>query len=671
MKDIVTFLVLAASAVNALPSTTNYVLHESRQASGVRKRSLTSLYARADSNAIVPVKIGLTQSNLHTGYDRLMDVAHPTSPNFGKYLTQEEVVELFAPKTESVSAVKNWLVSAGIRASRIKHYQNKGWLSIDMPVREAEALFRTQYHEVEHKGTLRIGSEEYYVPQHVQEHIDYVTPGVKLSSPMRKRSFTKEHAHRSRPYKVAPSPEFWADATTSTLDLSDDLSGCAKNFTPPCYQALYKIPANNTALEGNSVGLYESGDTYSQEDIDLFFAEYAPYIPQGTAPIPDLIDGAVAPVAQNSDYNTGESEIDIDIVASLVYPQTITLYQVDDYPNLNSGIAGFMNTFLDALDGSYCSSTAYGITGDSPGIDASYPDSAPGGYNKTEMCGAYTPTKVVSVSYGEAEQDLPKNYMYRQCDEFLKLALQGTTTLIASGDYGVASFAGDITDSGCLSGYNLTEKIYNPDAVSSCPYVTSVGATQLQPNQTINDPESAMQTALAAAPDPASRFSSSGGFSNYFPAPDYQKDALATYFGDHNPGLPSYVANDNASNIGEGGGLYNRAGRGFPDISANGANFRAFNNGSDYHWFGTSLAAPLWAAVLTLINQERQAVGKTPVGFINPVLYASPDTLTDIKNGSNANCGSSGFPAVEGWDPVTGLGTPNYPALLDLWLSLP
>jgi tripeptidyl-peptidase I len=61
--------------------------------------------------------------------------------------------------------------------------------------------------------------------------------------------------------------------------------------------------------------------------------------------------------------------------------------------------------------------------------------------------------------------------VYRQCDEFMKLALQGTTTLIASGDYGVAGYAGDITESGCLSGYNLTEKIYNPDAVSACPYV--------------------------------------------------------------------------------------------------------------------------------------------------------------------------------------------------------
>lgn len=153
--------------------------------------------------------------------------------------------------------------------------------------------------------------------------------------------------------------------------------------------------------------------------------------------------------------------------------------------------------------------------------------------------------------------------------------------------------------------------------------------------------------------------------------PDYQKDAVAAYFADHDPGLPYYVANANATNIGEGGGLYNRAGRGFPDIAANGAAFRAFNDGTEYHFYGTSLAAPLWAAVITLINQERTLAGKGPVGFINPTLYANSNALTDIKNGSNANCGSSGFSAVEGWDPVTGLGTPSYPALLDLWLSLP
>jgi tripeptidyl-peptidase-1 len=71
------------------------------------------------------------------------------------------------------------------------------------------------------------------------------------------------------------------------------------------------------------------------------------------------------------------------------------------------------------------------------------------------------------------------------------------------------------------------------------------------------------------------------------------------------------------------------------------------------------------------INEERLAIGKSTVGFINPALYSNPWVLNDITNGSNPNCGTGGFSAVPGWDPVTGLGTPNYPRMLELFLSLP
>jgi tripeptidyl-peptidase-1 len=80
--------------------------------------------------------------------------------------------------------------------------------------------------------------------------------------------------------------------------------------------------------------------------------------------------------------------------------------------------------------------------------------------------------------------------------------------------------------------------------------------------------------------------------------------------------------------------------------------------------WGTSLAAPIWGGVITLvsrvslltdlsltiiqINEARSAVGKGPVGFINPVLYQHPEVLNDIKNGSNPGCHSEGFHAVKG-----------------------
>lgn len=84
----------------------------------------------------------------------------------------------------------------------------------------------------------------------------------------------------------------------------------------------------------------------------------------------------------------------------------------------------------------------------------------------------------------------------------------------------------------------------------------------------------------------------------------------------------------------------------------------AYTNQSIGHWYGTSLASPIWASVITLVNQQRTIAGKGPVGFINPVLYENPWALKDIVNGSNPNCGSAGFPAVPGWDP--GMLLPEY-----------
>lgn len=332
--------------------------------------------------------------------------------------------------------------------------------------------------------------------------------------------------------------------------------------------------------------------------------------------------------------------------------------------NIEAATDGGFNTFLDALDGSYCTYTAYNITGDSPGIDSVYPDPAPGGYKGPLQCGTYKPTRVISVSYGVSEYDAPVNYTKRQCNELLKLGLQGVTFVWASGDYGVASFPGDDSDSGCLG---KDQKVYNP-SFPTCPYVTNVGATRLYDDQTVLTPESALQANLGPG---AELFATAGGFANYFTVPDYQKSAVANYFKYHDPGLPYYTANAQATNIGENGGVYNRAGRGFPDVSANGAQFRAYNDLVDSHFYGTSLAAPIWGSIITLINEERTVIGKGPVGFINPVLYENTWVFNDIKNGSNPGCGSQGFSAVDGWDPVTGLGTPKYPALLALFLSLP
>lgn len=67
---------------------------------------------------------------------------------------------------------------------------------------------------------------------------------------------------------------------------------------------------------------------------------------------------------------------------------------------------------------------------------------------------------------------------------------------------------------------------------------------------------------------------------------------------------------------------------------------------------GTSASAPLFAAVLTRINEERLKAGKSPVGFVNPTLYNNPSALHDITKGTNPGCGTQGFSAAKGWDPL-------------------
>lgn len=87
--------------------------------------------------------------------------------------------------------------------------------------------------------------------------------------------------------------------------------------------------------------------------------------------------------------------------------------------------------------------------------------------------------------------------------------------------------------------------------------------------------------------------------------------------------------------------------------------------------YGTSASSPTTGSILTLINQARYDVGKSSIGFINPTIYAHPYVLNDITQGGNQGCGTAGFESAPGWDPVTGLGTPNYPKMLALFLSLP
>lgn len=104
-------------------------------------------------------------------------------------------------------------------------------------------------------------------------------------------------------------------------------------------------------------------------------------------------------------------------------------------------------------------------------------------------------------------------------------------------------------------------------------------------------------------------------------------------------------------------GVHYNSGRGEPDVAANAdvtTGYRIRVNSNDVVLGGTSAAAPLWAALIALINQK---LG-TNVAFVNPALYRAAQQngaglFNDIETGTN-----DGYAATRGWDPVTGWGSP-------------
>ncbi|KAF8263391.1 peptidase S8/S53 domain-containing protein [Lactarius quietus] len=240
--------------------------------------------------------------------------------------------------------------------------------------------------------------------------------------------------------------------------------------------------------------------------------------------------------------------------------------------------------------------------------------------------------QTISVSYGGYEYNFPPDYAQRVCFLLAQLGLRGASVIFSSGDWGVGQ--GDCTFHDSTS--NPVE-LFLPVFPATCPFVTSVGGTQ--GGRSDWDPEIASSL-------------SSGGFSTYFPRPPYQAHVMPTFFENFGDKYSNY---------------YNAQGRGFPDISAQAATFGMVLRGQFGTMTGTSGSAPTVAAIISLLNDYLISKDEPALGFLNPRLY---DELLpgfkDITSGSNPGCGTDGFSAIVGWDPVTGLGTPNFTKLVEL-----
>merc|ERR1712151_1201771 len=111
------------------------------------------------------------------------------------------------------------------------------------------------------------------------------------------------------------------------------------------------------------------------------------------------------------------------------------------------------------------------------------------------------------------------------------------------------------------------------------------------------------------------------------------------------------------------------------DVATLGDGFQVIVDGKVLSVGGTSASAPTFAGFVSLLNEARLKAGKPAMGYLNPFLYQNPGAFRDVTVGTNAISRQGtpfqyGFPCAPGWDPATGLGTPNFEKLLSVALSV-
>ena len=224
---------------------------------------------------------------------------------------------------------------------------------------------------------------------------------------------------------------------------------------------------------------------------------------------------------------------------------------------------------------------------------------------------------VISISWGGPESQWTPQALTNFDEAFQAAAAMGVTVCVASGDNG--------SSDGVNDGNN------HVDFPASSSFVLACGGTTLQASngQIVNE---TVWDNL-----PAGGGATGGGVSNAFPLPTWQ-DGF---------GVPAPTI--------QGGG------RGVPDVSGDADPATGYNilvDGENAVFGGTSAVAPLWAALVARINQQ---IGK-PVGFLNPRIYAQAVEASGFHDITDGNNGA--FSAGPGWDPCTGLGSPDGAQLL-------
>lgn len=290
------------------------------------------------------------------------------------------------------------------------------------------------------------------------------------------------------------------------------------------------------------------------------------------------------------------------------------------------------------------------------------------------------PPNVISISYGWSERNqcqivtckniTSERYVRIANLQLAKLGIRGVTAIVASGDAGSPSRVNE----GCEKQFPI-----NPDFPASSPYVTSVGGSYVESIKQSKNSVTLTQTPLCRLYNCTNGttlgvvnyaqvgWTTGGGFGlyNVENTPYWQKQLVNDYLSSE-----TYLPPPNT---------WNAYGRGYPDVMMIGHNCATFLSGILNSIDGTSCSCPTFAGLVSLLNDKLINNNKSVLGFMNPLLYKlSQTTNNTFNNNFNGNthcteemcCSKSfGFRTPNKqllWNPVSGLGSPNYNNLYDL-----
>jgi len=680
------------------------------------KRSLTS-------NGEITVVLGLKQRNLDKLEEVFWAVSDPKNVQYGNHMTFTEVIDLIAPKQESVDTLINWMTENGIEREKIVLHESKDFLNVDMTIAQAESLFNAPQTSVVHKRSGRVAvrmDSGYELPASINSLVDFVSslndvknaPRV-LDLPIVPKAesvaFKKvKRASQNAPQIISLYTVGEAFIVTGAFIFCTDgsnpsiigVSGISQSLHcgGVSLQGVNATVTNTIASTSATMQLAfgfctkcSDNTTCSETNLDQnavlcqlqgvgSLSDYVPYTVSlksvwsdnsasdssstqtftcGEEVTPDIIQRTYSIPAGTQVNSKKNSQAVAEFSEGFLKSDARAYFQAFGLPDMTNLITVRNSQFVDgtagAGEGILDIIAIMGTARNCPTVY--WAESNDGRANPfltwiQDVLNHASVAFVHSVSYTVAEIITGINdpeFNARTNTEFIKAGARGLTILVASGDSGVHSSL----ESGIPN--------FDPDFPASSPYVTSVGATQLAPSSTAagcydkNSKYTCPVTEIVCSPATGASISSGGGFSNLFDIPSYQSSVVSTY-------LNSLSSSDKQQG-------FNTSGRGYPDISALGHDVPIIHGGQEADEDGTSASAPFVAGIITLLNDIRFSQNKAALGFINPLLYQMNSSyFNDITQGSNKcvvdQCGS-GFDAVQGWDPVTGLGTPIFSKMAD------